>query len=622
MSTKTTFKRIALVAVASLGFGLMTAIPSNAAYNDLACTTAGSGSGVNSIACGQNSGANNYVVLTAGASDIYVTITGGTFAGGATSKVMSAASTVSIPTTAAGTITVSGYTFSGGAQSSVVTDTVTITVTDAAAAALAASRAAGTYFDHSTAFISTSTGGEATVDSASVISPKAASATPVARVTVKQYSSTDNTVGMVDASAKLVTVAVVGGAGYVSTASNGTLAGPSSSATADASSDFYIYPNGNSGVASVTVSVNGVLLATKSVTFYGSAATVSAAVATTVLKIGSNTAAVKATALDSLGNPVPGVALYLVSGTAATVATGTSLGSTGADGTLTAAVSGVAVGTSSLKISTDAAAADGSITSAATSVRVSDSTPTAVALSFDKASYLPGEAAVITATVTNAAGAVPAGDYLVLSGAASSSLVMTSGSLPGSTIGSLGRIVTTGNAGTATFNVNMPLSAGSVTVSATGVTGVTVTGATVEVTGGVAQDAVDAANDATDAANAALDAANAAADAADAATAAAQDAGDMAVAAAEAAGEIAQAAADAAVEATDAANAATDAANAAAEAADAATDAANSAAEAAQAATDAVAALSTQVASLIAGLKAQLTALTNLVIKIQKKVKA
>jgi hypothetical protein len=75
------------------------------------------------------------------------------------------------------------------------------------------------------------------------------------------------------------------------------------------------------------------------------------------------------------------------------------------------------------------------------------------------------------------------------------------------------------------------------------------------------------------------------------------------------------AAADAAAEATDAANAATDAANAAAEAADAATAAAQDAA-------DAVAALSAQVASLISGLKAQLTALTNLVIKIQKKVKA
>jgi hypothetical protein len=77
----------------------------------------------------------------------------------------------------------------------------------------------------------------------------------------------------------------------------------------------------------------------------------------------------------------------------------------------------------------------------------------------------------------------------------------------------------------------------------------------------------------------------------------------------------AQAAADAAAEATDAANAATDAANAAAEAADAATAAAQDAA-------DAVAALSAQVASLISGLKSQLTALTNLVIKIQKKVKA
>jgi len=617
MSTKTTFKRIALVAVASLGFGLMTAIPSNAAYNDLACTTAGVTPGATSVACGQNSGANNYVVLTAGGLDIFVTITGGTFAGGATSKVMTAGSTISVATPAAGTITVSGYTFSGGAQSSVVTDTVTITVTDAAAAALAASRANGTYWDHAKGYISTTTGATATADTASIISPKAASATPVARISVHQFSSTDDATWVTNGTAKLATVAVTGGAGYVSTANNGTLAGPSASLTGAAIADFYVYPNGNSGVAQISISVGGAVVSTKTVTFYGNAATVTAAVATTVLKVGSNTAAVKATAVDSIGNPVPGVQLYVVSGTAATVGTGAPFaGITGADGTYTSAITGLAVGTSSLKFSTSSTAADGSITSAATSVRVSDSTPTAVALSFDKASYLPGEAAVITATITNAAGAVPAGPYTVLTGAASSSLVMTSGSLPAALI------TTTGNDGKATFNVNMPLSAGSVTVSGTGVAGVTVTGATVDVTGGVAQDAVDAANDATDAANAALDAANAAADAADAATAAAQDAGDMAVAAAEAAGEIAQAAADAAVEATDAANAATDAANAAAEAADAATDAANSAAEAAQAATDAVAALSTQVASLIAGLKSQLTALTNLVIKIQKKVGA
>jgi len=72
---------------------------------------------------------------------------------------------------------------------------------------------------------------------------------------------------------------------------------------------------------------------------------------------------------------------------------------------------------------------------------------------------------------------------------------------------------------------------------------------------------------------------------------------------------------DAAQEALDAANAATDAANAAAEAADAATAAAQDAA-------DAVAALATQVATYISNLRKQITALTNLVVKIQKKVKA
>jgi trimeric autotransporter adhesin len=77
----------------------------------------------------------------------------------------------------------------------------------------------------------------------------------------------------------------------------------------------------------------------------------------------------------------------------------------------------------------------------------------------------------------------------------------------------------------------------------------------------------------------------------------------------------AQAAADAAAEATDAANAATDAANAAAEAADAATAAAQDAA-------DAVAALATSVEAMVNALKRQITSLTNLVIKIQKKVRA
>ena len=94
---------------------------------------------------------------------------------------------------------------------------------------------------------------------------------------------------------------------------------------------------------------------------------------------------------------------------------------------------------------------------------------------------------------------------------------------------------------------------------------------------------------------------------------------DALIAAATAAAE---AATDAAAEAIDAANAATDASNLAAEAADAATVAAEEARDAADAATAAVEELATQVATLMAALKAQLTTLANTVAKIAKKVKA
>ena len=90
----------------------------------------------------------------------------------------------------------------------------------------------------------------------------------------------------------------------------------------------------------------------------------------------------------------------------------------------------------------------------------------------------------------------------------------------------------------------------------------------------------------------------------------------------DAATTAANAASDAAAEAIDAANAATDAANLAAEAADAATVAAEEARDAADAATAAVEALATEVATLMAALKAQITTLANTVAKIAKKVKA
>jgi hypothetical protein len=221
-------------------------------------------------------------------------------------------------------------------------------------------------------------------------------------------------------------------------------------------------------------------------------------------------------------------------------------------------VTGVKSGTASINICNTSACTSATV-SKAVAVKVTKATAAKVTITTDKSEYNPGEKIVMTLTAVDSNGdAVADGTRALLSGVTST--VTLGGSLPTASVALVD--------GKATYTAYAPLASGPVTVTATeGAATDSTTKATVAATFTVLSDGV------------------------------------------------AQAAADAAAEATDAANAATDAANAAAEAADAATAAAQDAA-------DAVAALTVQVASLIAGLKAQLTALTNLVIKIQKKVKA
>ena len=222
-------------------------------------------------------------------------------------------------------------------------------------------------------------------------------------------------------------------------------------------------------------------------------------------------------------------------------------------------VTGVASGTASINICNTSACTSATV-SKAVSVKITKTTAAKVTITTDKSEYTAGEKIVFTVTATDSNGSPVANAIgrLLLSGVTSS--VSLGGNIPAAAVDLVD--------GKATYTAYAPLAAGPVTVSATeGTATDSTTKAAVTATFTVVSDGV------------------------------------------------AQAAADAAAEATDAANAATDAANAAAEAADAATAAAQDAA-------DAVAALSAQVADLISGLKAQLTALTNLVIKIQKKVKA
>jgi hypothetical protein len=346
-----------------------------------------------------------------------------------------------------------------------------------------------------------------------------------------------------------------------------------------AGTGFGIYADGSSGTSVIQVlSAAGAVLATKSVTFYGAVATIVATAAKPVIGQRLESAVVSFRAYDSAGVEVKaGVTAYLVSAATGTISNSyTACGTTYSTTTYwTCSATGVAAGTTNLTVTTNSASTvTTGKTSNAVSVRVGGTTTqlSDVIVAFDKATYAPGELAKITITPVDAAGLVLADDtYTVFSVAGKADYAFGAGSDSFSSLLAAhnGGVDGKGtSAGVATLSEYMPLSEGTVTVSYTTAAGVGSTAGkiartiTAVVSSASGSAAIEAANAAQASADAATDAANAAAESADAATAAAQDA--------------AQAVAD----------------------------------------------LATQVADLIASLKAQLTALTALVVKIQKKVKA
>ena len=328
-----------------------------------------------------------------------------------------------------------------------------------------------------------------------------------------------------------------------------------------------VYADGTAGVATINVSTPSVTFAPQTITFFAKAAkTITATVATPVIKTGSNAAVIEATAVDANGANWAGQ-MYAYSADTATISSYlTTCTYVPADKNHTCALTGVKAGTASIKLIDAATLALATATSNAVDVRVSTGVPTSIKLSFDKASYSPFEKATISLTALDAAGLrLPAQtitNWLKTGGISSTvgfssnsdTLTAVTGDLDGET-------------GSLDYTVYMPAGDGDVVISATGGTALPLAGQVkVSATATVA--------------NASSGAATAAAE-----------------------------------EATAAANDATDAALSAAEAAEAAT-------AMAQEAVDAVAELSASVTKLISALRAQITTLTNLVVKIQKKVRA
>jgi hypothetical protein len=466
------------------------------------------------------------------------------------------------------TIVTQVYSAAGAFVSQTLTD-VTLTV----AALASASKVVDASKSSATLALGATWTGLAGSDSAvSTLATASATVKGVIRVINKNASDA--------AVAESITVTVTG-PGVVR--KNGeTSAGKSIVVVGTGSDDIEILSDGTAGTASIVVKTTSITYPAKTVTFFASAPSTSvASVAKAVIEANgsSNTDVVRATLNDSNGNRWAGDAyIYATSAASALVAgseTPVLCTFDAADNRHECPVTGKTIGSATFKvISSDSITATTTIASNEVTVRSAAAVPASFKLVFDKTSYAPGEKAVLSVVPVDAAGAQVVGKTytnLLAAGGITSSIAFSTGSDTLTATDIVVSATTSSTSGTTAgqrnYTVYMPFASGDVVVTATGGTGlpvaarIAVTGTATVVNSSV-DAATDAANEATDAANAATDAALAAADAADAATAAAQDA------------------------------------------------------------SDAVAALSASVSKLISSLRAQITSLTNLVIKIQKKVKA
>jgi len=632
MSTKTTFKRIALVAVASLGFGMLSVVPSNAVViaNTIAIDAATDTVGVNESATALLTG--NFIsgaafdsvtvsaVITssnaANASVQLYTYDSGTssatiFARGLGTQGGTALTyghlgpdgtaagiAVSHRTTmvlhnplTAGTYTVRVYTTpktKAGSESTVDATTLltwTVTVTAPDRVATTGTSILRVYGSGNTS----PWGGTAATSDSTVVGSRALGTAPRATI----WTTQTNAAGTAEESL----TAVISGPGYITTSAAGSEGsvnpGSGFAVTVKAGNPIYVWANGTAGEATITVkTVSGVTLGTESVKFYGSVTTLAVtSIAGTEKLIGlagvsstvsnTQTSAFAVTATDALGTGVPLTSLDCTSSNGSVVAS------------CSAAISVPGQHRGAFLISYTTATTSTSGQAATLTISTPDplsTTTPAATLSVTKGVTTGGTIATevisLHATDLTAKSTFSPGEAMVVAVTAkdaSGNPVVDGLAVPTLTANKqlggaalsfgtyLGGIATTRtlSSGVVLRADNVYAPAASGEFTITGLSG-NATASRISVTGTVGDDAATTA---------------------------------------------ASAAADAAAEATDAANAATDAANAAAEAADAATAAAQDAA-------DAVAALSASVSEMVNALKKQITSLTNLVIKIQKKVKA
>jgi len=208
-------------------------------------------------------------------------------------------------------------------------------------------------------------------------------------------------------------------------------------ANTDGTANVSVYADGTAGVATITISSGTVTLATETVTFFGTVATLTATqklkvarASATGAQLGTSdgtglavnaitaalTPAVVIVAKDSNGNVVPGLTITGLSSNAAVISSTTVLQTvgtvltTGAAGpgtylaSVTSAVGGTSGATATVTFRTPNPAAAGTFISATPLTFTLGGSVVTETLAFGKATYLPGEAVVVTSTAKDASG--------------------------------------------------------------------------------------------------------------------------------------------------------------------------------------------------------------------------
>jgi len=459
MSITTNFKRIALVAVAALGMGLLSSAPSQAAFQGAAgsqltlSVTNGTGSLEDSASDSTTAGALTVKGLGLAASDSY-SIT-------AIKKSWPALTTAALTpalnfqfrdtSTSTGAVTVAELVSSTSAAMNTTTDSATTVGVAAPAAAnvyvnsswyafqdssTATDRIAGTYVY---TIIVTPMGGGTTIGTAQVVDltitiAALASTSLVASAAYSTLYIGNATGDTADEALSIVATASNTAAGYL----NLTLKNASNAANARESvtitttlglvgnsdvkgrsvvlknaaglNSYEIYPDGSTGTATITVSTPSVTFSSKSVTFYAKAAkTITATVATPLLGVGDNAGAVRGVAVDANGSAWTGTAYIVASSAADALVAGSvtpvSCGTYDATNARhNCPITAIATGTAKFKIIDASTVALATATSNEVTVTVSAATAASVKISFDKATYAPNERARIYVTPLDASG--------------------------------------------------------------------------------------------------------------------------------------------------------------------------------------------------------------------------